>query len=258
MRRKAFGNIVPGAAAFIVAVLGVGLVTGPAWAVNDYEACLTLIEQDPQKALTEAGTWARYGNGGTPARHCYALALLASGAPLSAADELMAAATEEQGLTDNERSRLFVQAGEILLDAGEDLSPAIAAEQAVKLSPNSADAIGLRGAVKLKADDYTGALNDLNRSIKLGGPQANYLTLRASAKRRLGRATAARDDAVWATEIDPASAHAWLERGRAEAAVQDRHNARQSFLKVMDLARGSNIARAAQLALQAMDTGADG
>lgn len=241
-----------------LATLTLSLPVSNAHAVGDYVACLDLIERDPQAALTEAGDWGRFGGGGAPARHCYALALLASGAPLSAADELMAAAVEEPGLNDLERSRLFVQAGEILLEAGEDLSPAIAAEQAIKLAPKNADAVGLRGAVKLKADNFRGAIADLDQAVALGGPRANYLTLRAAAKRRLGRMTAARDDAVWATELDAEDAHAWMERGRSEAAVDDRHNARQSFLRVMDLARGSDLARAAQLALQRMDSGHGG
>ena len=224
-------------------------------AVDAYDTCLVLIEQDAKQAVKEAGEWARYGKGGVLARHCYALALLASGAPLSAADELMAAAVEEPGLSNLERSNLMVQAGEILLDAGEDLSPAIAAEQAIRVAPKNPQAIGLRAAVKLAGGQAAAALTDLDAAIAAGGPKANLLTLRASAKRLLGRATAARDDALWATELDPDSPKAWMERGRAEAQVQDRHNARQSFFKVMDLAKGTDLARAAQLALQRMDAG---
>ena len=230
----------------------------PAWAVEDYKACLNLIEQDKAQAVTEAGEWARYGKGGVLARHCYALALLATGAPLSAADELMAAAAEEPGLSDIERSNLMVQAGEILLDAGEDLSPAIAAEQALRLAPQNPAAVGLRAAIKLAGGNHGGALKDLDAAISVGGPKAEYLTLRAAAKRLSGQGTAARDDAVWATELDPNYARAWMERGRAEAMIRDQHNARQSFFKVMDLAKGTDLARAAQLALQRMDTGADG
>lgn len=230
----------------------------PARAVDDYQSCLTLIELDKKKAVAEAGEWARYGAGGVLARHCYALALLATGAQLSAADELMAAAVNEPGLSDEARSNLFVQAGEILLEAGEDLSPAIAAEQAVRLAPKNPEAIGLRGAVKLRAGQHQAALADLEAAIALDKPTAELLTLRAAAKRLLGQGTAARDDAAWATELDPESARAWMERGRAEAMIRDHHRARQSFFKVMDLAKGTELARAAQLALQRMDTGADG
>ena len=229
----------------------------PASAVEDYDACLTLIEQEPARAVTEAGDWVRYGNGGAEARHCYALALLATGAPLSAADELMAAASEEPGLSDLDRSNLMVQAGEILLDAGEDLSPAIIAAQALQIAPGNPAALVFRAAVRLQGSDIAGALTDLDAALAQGGETADLLTLRAAAKRRAGSATAARDDGIWATELDPDAPRAWLERGRAEAAVRDRHAARQSFLKVMDLARGTDLARAAQLALQRMDSGAD-
>lgn len=242
----------------LILALALAATSLPARAVDDYTTCLTLIELDKKNALTEAGEWARFGKGGVLARHCYALAMLANGAPLSAADELMAAAMQEPGLSDLERSNLFVQAGEILLDAGEDLSPAIAAEQAVKLAPKNPAAVGLRAAVKLQTGNHQAALADLDNAIALGGPNAELLTLRASARRLMGQGTAARDDALWATELDPNSARAWMERGRAEAMVKDRHGARQSFFKVMDLAKGTDLARAAQLALQRMDTGADG
>lgn len=243
-----------------VLILAVAILTaaGPARAVDDYASCLALIDLDKKRALTEAGEWARYGTGGVLSRHCYALALLANGAALSAADELMAAAVNEPGLSDLERSNLFVQAGEILLEAGEDLSPSIAATTAVKLAPKNPKAIGLRAAVKFQAGQYQAALADLEAAIALDKPTAELLTLRAAAKRQLGQGTAARDDAAWATELDPDSASAWMERGRAEASIRDRHGARQSFFKVMDLAKGTELARAAQLALQRMDTGADG
>ncbi len=244
----------------IILCLGVLAAAGfarPAAAVTDYDACLGLIETDLDRALSESEAWARIGQGGVLARHCYALALLAKGAPLSAADELMAAAAEEPGLTNTERANLMVQAGEILLEAGEDLSPAIVAEQAISLAPKSASAIGLRAAVKLSADNYAGALNDLDDALTIGGPNASLLALRAAARLKLGRNTSARGDAVWATELDPELPEAWLQRGLAEAALKDRHSARQSFLTVIKLARGTTLARAAQVALQKMDAGSD-
>ena len=242
-----------------VVILSVGallLAAAPAGAVGDYDACLGLIEQDPARAVREAGDWVRYDNGGAEARHCYALALLATGAPLSAADELMALASEEPGLSDLDRSNMMVQAGEILLDAGEDLSPAIIAAQALQIAPANPAALVFRAAVRLQGEDIAGALADLDAALAQGGETADLLTLRAAARRRAGSATAARDDAIWATELDPEAPRAWLERGRAEAAVRDRHAARQSFLRVMELARGTELARAAQLALQRMDSGA--
>ena len=244
-------------ASILAVSLSIGLCAFalPARAVDDYKSCLVLVELDAKKAVTEAGEWARFGTGGVLARHCYALALLASGAPLSAADELMAAAAEEPGISVLERSNLMVQAGEILLDAGEDLSPAIAAEQAIRLAPKNPQALGLRAAIKLAGGNAAGALGDLDAIIASSGPTEGLLTLRAAAKRVLGRATAARDDALWATELDPNSPKAWMERARAEALVKDRHNARQSFFKVMDLAKDTPLARAAQLALQRMDSG---
>lgn len=239
--------------AIIAALWNVLAVGGPAHAFTDYRDCLGQVQADPAAALPEAREWARLNIGGAPARHCYAMALLATGAALSAADELVNAAVEEPGLANAERARLMVQAGEILLEAGEELSPALIAEQAVSLDPKGAGPIGLRGRVKLAGGNANGAIADLDEALRIGGPDARLLTSRAAARRQAGQATAARDDALWATELDKTLPEAWLERGRAEALVGARHEARQSFLKAIDLSRESPTARAAQLALQKMD-----
>ena len=53
-------------------------IAGPAKA-GTYDDCVALVATDPARAGVEAQRWVQAG-GGTPARHCRALALLAQGA----------------------------------------------------------------------------------------------------------------------------------------------------------------------------------
>ena len=227
----------------------------PAMAVDDYDDCIVLVASDPSGAEREAGEWARFG-GGAPARHCYALALIAVGAPLRAADELIGIAQEEPELTDAARADILVQAGELLVDADSPLTAMLVAEEAVRLSKSRPDALGLRAAIHLSEGRVRAALADLNLALERGGPDARLLLRRASAYRRLGDGVAARDDASYAVELLPDRADAWLERGRADAMLRDKPAARTAYLKAIELDRDGRIGRAAQLALQRMETGA--
>jgi len=235
-------------------VVAAGLAM-PAAAVEDYDSCVSLVAADPARAEREAGDWARFGGGGAPARHCYALALIAIGAPIRAADELVATASEEPGLDDSARADLLAQAGELLVEADDDLIAALVAEQAVRLAPSSGRALGLRAAVRLRAGDVRAALRDLDEAIKAGPPTGRLLTLRAACHRRLGSTTAARADGLYAVEIAPDHAPAWIELGRAEAKLGDRPAARQSFLRAIELDRGGKLGQTARTALQRMEAG---
>ena len=101
-------------------VAGIGLVVSilPARAVDDYDICLDMIASDPLRAEREAGEWARYG-GGAGARHCYALALIAIGAPSRGIDELLGIAAEEPDLEPDARADILAQAGDLLLEEGD-------------------------------------------------------------------------------------------------------------------------------------------
>lgn len=233
----------------------IGLATSPAHAVDDYDACLAMIADDPSRAEREAGDWARYGNGGAAARHCYALALIEIGAPVRAADELIATASEEADLPDQARADILVQAGELLVETDYTSTAQVVASQALQLVPNDPSALGLRAAVRLASGNPRSALRDLDKALQSNRQDVRLLLRRASAHRRLGNPVPARDDANFATELAPDRAEAWLERGRIEAQLGDKPGARKSLLKAIELDRDSKIGRAAQLALQRMEAG---
>ena len=219
------------------------VVSTPAKAVEDYDACLDLIGSDADRAEREAGEWARFG-GGAPARHCYALALLAIGAQSRGIDELLGMAIEEPGLEPEARADILIQAGEPLME-----------EPDLRLDQWNVDALALRARVRLANGDSRSALRDLDAALQRQPGNARFLTLRAAANRRLDRHVEARDDASFATERDPGDASAWLERGRAEAALRDTNAARFSFLESIALDRDGSTGASAQRALQRMEAG---
>lgn len=238
--------------AVVCTVLGASIV--PAHAVDDYDQCLDLIGTDPARAEREAGEWARYG-GGAGARHCYALALIAIGAQSRGIDELLGIAAEEPDLEPDARADILAQAGDLLLQEGDRLTANIVAEQALRLDARNAASLALRARLKMETGDVRAAVRDLDEALKQRPSSPRFLSLRASAYRRLGRHIEGRDDAAFATEAAPDDPAAWLERGRNEAALKDRASARFSFLEAIDLDRDGEIGSAARLALQRMEAG---
>lgn len=242
------------------ALMGIGMIAlvlaTPAKAVEDYDACLDLIGSDADRAEREAGEWARFG-GGAPARHCYALALLAIGAQSRGIDELLGTAIEEPGLEPEARADILIQAGELLMEEPDTVTTLVVAEQALRLDQWNVDALALRARVRLANGDSRSALRDLDAALQRQPGNARFLTLRAAANRRLDRHVEARDDASFATESDPGDASAWLERGRAEAALRDTNAARFSFLESIALDRDGSTGASAQRALQRMEAGID-
>ena len=231
------------------------LWAGQASAVTDYDACVALVAADPRQAEIEAGDWARFGGGGAPARHCYALALIETGAPSRAIDELIGIAMEEPDLGDPERADILGQAGNLLMQEGDAVTANVVAGQALRLDAANPAALALRARLKLEAGEPRAAIRDLNAALQ-GRPAAvDFLLLRASAYRQLGQYVQARDDASFASENAPEDAEVWLERGLAEAGLDDRPAARKSFLEAISLDREGLIGKSAQRALQRMDAG---
>ena len=230
---------------------------GPAAAVDDYDGCIGLIEGDPALASREAAAWIGAG-GGAPARHCRALALIATGAESSAVDELLGIAAEEPDLSPQARAEVLVQAGEMLLDQGDTVTASTVAGQALALAPGDPGATGLAAAASLADGDAAGALRALDTALAGGEPTPRLLLLRAAAQRQLGQLVAARDDAEHATELAPELASAWLERGRAAAGLGDRPDARDAFLRAIELDREGEVGAAARTALQRMEAGLSG
>ncbi|MCH8168649.1 MAG: hypothetical protein IIC03_12090 [Proteobacteria bacterium] len=228
-------------------------IAGPATA-GIYDDCVALVVTDPAKAEVEARRWVQAG-GGSPARHCRALALLARGAGRRAAELMVAIAADDRTLPDEVRSEMLIEAGEIYLGLGElGLGRGVAA-RALLLARQPRAALALSARLKAARGDWRGAVNDLDGALARGEPDAGLLVLRASASLHLGQRVAARSDLSWASEIAPELAPLWLERGTLEAADGNRAAARAAWLRAIELDRDGIVGAAARLRLQMMEAG---
>jgi tetratricopeptide (TPR) repeat protein len=226
-------------------------------AVEDYDVCVELVSAAPSRAEAEAAAWRRAG-GGAAAGHCQALALMALGADLRAAELLVDIAASDRTLPESVRATLLIEAGELFLGLGALEAGQAAAAQARKLAPDARPALALSARLKAEAGDWPGAVADLDRALADSAPDAELLALRASAQIRLGRLVAARSDLLWAAEIDPDLAVIWLERGTLAAAEGNADAARAAWLKAIELSRDSPdaaVAEAARLRIQKLEAG---
>ena len=234
------------------------VVLAPAIAIAEpatartYDDCVALAGTDPARAEVEAHRWAQAG-GGTPARHCRALALLAQGAGRRAAALMVVIAADDRTLPDEVRSEILIEAGEIYLDLGELALGRSVASRALLLARAPRAALTLSARLKAEQGDWQGAVNDLDGALARGEPDAGLLVLRASARLHLGERAAARDDLLRATEIAPELAPVWLERGALEALSGDRDAARAAWLRAIELDRDGIDGAAARLRLQTME-----
>ncbi len=230
-------------------------IAGPAKA-GTYDDCVALVATDPARAEVEAQRWAQAG-GGTPARHCRALALLAQGAGRRAAELMVAIAADDRTLPDQVRSELLIEAGEIYLGLGElDLGRSVAS-RALLLARAPRAALTLSARLKAARGDWRGAVDDLDGALARGEPDAGLLVLRASARLHLGERAAALGDLLQAAEIAPELPSVWLERGALEAVDGNRDAARAAWLKAIELDRDGIDGAAARLRLQTMEADAN-
>ncbi len=228
---------------------------GVALAVDDYDDCLELVRSNPRDAVRAAEEWASFGAGGVPAEHCRAVALIETGADRAGAALLLSLAKNAPDLPDRWRAEVLVQAADVLLGLGDVVAAERASARAVILAPGSASPLRTRAAVRIAKGSPAAAAEDLAEVIRIAGESARDLALRAAALRRANQPLEARDLAVRATVLEPSSADAWLERGRAEAALGDTSSARQSLLTAIASDTDGSVKHGARLSLQKMDAG---
>lgn len=221
---------------------------------GQYDACLDLVARDPAAAEVMAERWLRAG-GETPARHCQAMAIAATGAKGQAAARLVDLAARDRSLPDATRAEILVQAGEFHLADGDLAAGLVAADAALRLQAPGPAALTLRARLRVETGDVAGAIADLDTALGAAPPEPERLVLRAGAKRRLGDLIGAQSDALWALQLAPDFATAWLERGRVEAKLRRPDEARASWIAAIEHDRDGTIRPLAQLALQKLEAG---
>jgi len=221
---------------------------------KQYAACMELTKEHPQEAYDSAGAWIAK-NGGPPAEHCRAVALVGLGRYTEAA-QLLQKVGSELAQTDSSRNlaaHLYDQAGQIWILQGDPAQAIAASNAALEIIPNDVELVVDRAVALGAAERWWDALDDLNHANDLAPERADILVLRASTYRYVGSPELALDDANQALTLDPNNAEGHLERGILKLAAGDKAAARADWLQAIQLAPNTPTADVAQARLEKLD-----
>jgi tetratricopeptide (TPR) repeat protein len=221
---------------------------------KQYAACMELTQGHPQEAYDSAGTWLAQ-NGGPPAEHCRAVALVGLGRYTEAA-QLLQKVAGELAPVDSSRNlaaHLYDQAGQIWILQGDPAQAIAASNAALDIIPNDVDLVIDRAVALGAAERWWDALDDLNHANDLAPKRADILVLRASAYRYVESPELALDDVNQALTLDPKNAEGHLERGILKAAAGDKAAARADWLQAIQLAPNTPTSDVAQARLEKLD-----
>ena len=220
---------------------------------EDYDRCLSMLNDDPEGAAAFAEAWEQTG-GGDPATHCRALAEVALGEAETGAemmDKLAGHSTEPPAA----RASVYAQAGQAWLIAGMADRAYAAATMALSLTPDDEDVLIDRSVAAATLERYKDAAEDLTHALDIDGRRPDALVLRAAAFRQLGSLDRAQEDVDRALGQDPDSPEALLERGILRQRRGDRAGARRDWERAIALSPDTATADLAQQNLALLEAG---
>ncbi len=219
---------------------------------QEYTACMTLAQREPEQALGSAESWEQRG-GGDAARHCAGVALIGMGHYADAASRLETLGESMSAGDPALAAQVLAQAG-IAWQSAEQYEHAVAAQTAaLKLAPQDVGILIDRSANQFFLGKCWEAIDDLNAASELAPDRADILVFRASAYRCVEAFDLAREDIDRALQLKPGDAEALLERGSLRHLAGDDEGARADWLKVAEDAAGTPVADAAQMNLERLD-----
>ena len=181
-----------------------------------FEACATLAETDPTRALDEASNW-RLAGGGVLARQCEGLAYVTQKRWLPATVAFEAAAREADVKADGRAAILWVQAGNAAL-AGNDPAKAVTYfDGALARGQLTGEALGEahldRARARAALGNLKGARADLDLATKNVPADPLGWLLSATLARKMGDLPRAQNDIAEAANRSPDDASVALEAG---------------------------------------------
>lgn len=215
-----------------------------------YQNCLALAARNPSAALADAEKWAA-GQGGAPARHCEAVALVGLKRYPQAA-VMLDALGRAPGVGDL-RPSLFDQAGNAWLLAGNAAKAVASFQAAMALSAGDADLYADLARAQAVMADWPAVEQDLNAALGIAPWRTDLLVLRASARRAQGKLKAAAADADAALKLSPRSVEALVERGSVRRDAGDLGGARADFEKALTIRATGPSADDARRNIAALD-----
>jgi len=178
-----------------------------------YEKCMVLAKQQPLAAYEEALAW-QSEEGGAPASHCIASALLGLGDLQRGAERLENLGFAPDIANDELRVAIFLQSAEAFLQLGDGIRAQKAVEAGLALQPNNTE-LKLSLARALDAQGKTQpALRELDTLLTMQPNHLLGLMLRASSLMKLQRVDEAGRDVHRALQLAPTNVDVLLLRGQ--------------------------------------------
>ncbi len=188
---------------------------------SHYNACLSLVKNDPQRAIANAQAW-RVEGGGIPARQCLALAQFAMGDVATALKSFEGVAEASESARDGQAVTLWAQAADAAMMAEQPAAALGYVDHALggesTLSPRAEASLRITRAealVALKRDKEAAA--DLEKATGLDAAVSDGWLLKATLARRMGDVKAAEAAIVKAGELAPDDAAVQYEAGNIAA-----------------------------------------
>jgi tetratricopeptide (TPR) repeat protein len=220
-----------------------------------YDGCLSQTRSNPAGALGNAEDWLHH-DGGVPASHCAALALVGLKRYGEAAARLDALAREKDIAGGAMRSELLDQAGNAWMLAGQPGNADTSFSQALAISSGDPDLFADLARAKAMEKDWKSAEADLNAALAIDPGRPDLLVLRASARHAAGRKAQARADIDQVLASRPDFADALVERGELKLDAGDVDGARADWQRTIATAPTSGAAEEARKHLADMDAAA--
>ena len=223
-----------------------------------FEACATLAEADPAKALDQAGVW-RLNGGGVPARQCEGLAYVAQKRWAPAATAFEAAARDADTGNEVRAASLWVQAGNAALAAGDPARARAAFDAAIVRGQTTGADLGElrldRARARFALGDKKGARDDLDLALKLVPADPLAWLLSATLARQSGDLPRAVDDIEQALQRSPDDAQVALEAGNIAILLGREDAARTAWQAAIKNAPESAAGKSAAEALARLAPG---
>jgi tetratricopeptide (TPR) repeat protein len=224
-----------------------GVAEGEEWDKTvQYESCLNLAKNNPQKGYDEALKWFSLG-GHVASRHCMAIAMLSLGYTEDSASLLEALEGDIKKEHFHLRSQILGQAGQAWLLAGQLKQATLVLNKAIALYPSDPQLYMDRAVARIERLQYSQALNDLNQAIALDLNFGDAYLYRASVKRYINDLHGALGDIDRVLELVPMLPAAVLERGIIKNSIGDFAGGRRDLEQVIidvPISNEADIARA--------------
>lgn len=189
----------------------------PNEASERYLDCLLLIEDDVEMGRRAAQLWAGEG-GGANAQHCLAMADIAAGFSKLGAARLEAIADRNDAGDDFVRARLFSQAGEAWLEAGDTDAASAAIAAAFEYAPEAGELHLTAAKIHAAKENWLEVIAAVNAAEEAGFAEPDGFIHRGRGYLSLGDTEAAARDVVNALSIEPTNIDALTLRGDVQRA----------------------------------------